>query len=1317
MGHMLWHGRQATVRRPVKLFHNNHLTALLRLTALGSLGLSKEGTSLLTGRRKLLSLLVYLARREGRGFPRGELAALFWPESDESKARQSLRQALVELREVLGEGLEVTDREVRLLPGVVELDANNFEREVDSGVNAAADSRWDGDFLEGLELTAGEELRVWIEVEREQLRRRRAWLGEALVREAESRGAWPEALAHAHRWVTALPHDQAAHARLQALQGLAGQRKESTPGGMALLTPDLVAREADFAILTGLWERVNRGIPGLALIEGEDGTGKSRLLEEFLRWARRRDQKLLILRARAFEAERDRPLLLARHLLAPLADAPGAAGAPAAALRALASFAPEFAERFPNLPAGRPDDLPEAVARVLAEAAGEGRIVLAVDDAHLADGPSRELLVSLYRRPVGGVLAVLTSGPEAFALADLERRPAAAGQLYRVRLGPFDQDDLERALASMAEFRPRDRAALAARLLAETGGNPLAAIELATALADQGLIGPASDGSWVTSLPPAGTPLPLPTSLMETMAGRLRELPPDATRTLQAAAVLAREADIELLLELTGYPAERLEAALGELVARRLVRLAPDGSGRIEFTHETLRRLVYEGLPPMRRQELHGAALAALRRRSTRSSATQAAMAHHQARARRPRGRLRSRLLAAAGVATVALVAVAVAALLLGRSGSGDKTTRTLAVLPLDSGGDTTMVDLDRAAAEALGLALAHVAGLRIMDPAVRLTSSGDARAAGADLVVRGQVERTGTGLHLSGTLRETSRLGNSVAFGAVDGEVDELPQLAARLAGQLFPNRLQTVPFELSAARTGSIPALRSYLNGVRLARQANLEAAAQEYWQATRTDPGFAAAWHGLARINGWFFLADRTRRMADSAAAYATALLPHEQLVLLGWRLFAHGHPDDAEARFRQVLAISPGNVEGTIGLAEVLYHHNWSRGRDELESAPYWESAVAADPTDWRPHVHLWELSAREGHLEEAARRLRRAVEISHDTAGDTRLLLAQLEGDTALSARVARLPAANEWSLMQLATTEGIVTGRLDLARACLLRLTEAGHSGEIRALAHEQLAFVALAEGRWREAMGEIARARGLEPVSAATTEALLWVAPFLPVSLTDSGRPAMRARLARAPLRPVKRTFLFWMDHDRGRESLIRPYLDQLLAREAGDRGPGRPLPLPGPGTMRDSLAELRPFLATSLTAWQRAVLGDTVGVVAALDSAWEGAEAVQEELSPFYARPWDHYLKGVALERDGQTEQAANWLAGSGTVSLATLPYQAPAALRRGRLLERLGQPALAIEAYRRVIRLWGGADPEFQSWVTEARDRLSALGGESP
>lgn len=1306
---MLPTGRQGPVRRLVKRFPINHLTPETRLQTLGALSLAREGESLLSGRRKLLTLLAYLVRREGRGIGRGELAALFWPEADESRGRQSLRQALVELRAVLGDALEVSEREVRLLPGTVTLDASRFEQLVDDGELSEAVALWSGDFLQGTELTAGEELRAWIDGERLQLRRRRAWVGDALIREAEARGAWAEALAHAEAWSEHLPEDDEAAARVEGLRRLGEPRSGAHPGGMALLTPDLVAREADFAILTGLWERVQRGTPGLALIEGEDGTGKSRLLEEFLRWARRRDDRLVILRARAFEAERDRPLLLARHLLAPLALAPGVSAAPAATLRALAAAIPEFAERFPQLPAGRADDLQESVARVLAEAATENRILVAVDDMHLADRPSRDLLESLLRRPVGGVLLVLTAAPEVIGLGELERRPAAAGQLFRVRLGTLDQDDLERALASMAEFRPQDRAALASRLLAETGGNPLAAIELATALADRGIIAPASDGSWVAKLPPPGVPLPLPTTFTETMAARLRELPPSAMRTLQAAAVLARNADVELLLELTGLSSDELDAALSQLLARRLLRTTPESNDRVEFTHEALRRTVYEGLSPVRRGELHAAALGALRRRAPRNSAAAAALSYHQQRAG-PRRPGRSPLILAAAV--VAVLAVGLF-WLLRREPKLEGTVR-LAIVPFAGPSDSASRDYDRLVVEAAALALLRARGLTVVEPAP-IDAPDEARGS-PDLVLETHIEASANALHLRGLVRRAGGDKAVLSTAIIDGQADALPELGARLAGRLFPDRLGgVIPFELSAARSTSVPALQAYFNGIRLARHADMEPAAQAFWQATRRDGTFAAAWHALARINAWYFLGTRAARMSDSAAFYSfKGLLPHEIRLLQAWQEFSHGRADEAEGRFRQVLAISPSNVEATIGLAEVTHHHNRTRGRSSLEAVPLWEQAARADPTDWRPHAHLWELPAAAGRWDEAARWLEAAATFQHDTTAATRLMLSQLRGDSArLLARVAELPADNEWGIMALAETEGVVLGRLDLAAACLERLTEPGHATEVQAFALTQQAQVAFAGGRWREAHDLLARARALEPVSAATIDASLWLAPFLPRSFADSGRRAARTRLRAAPLAPVKRAFLFWFDLDREREPLLREYLDRALGLETG--APGIGATLPERLRQADSLAPMAAALEASLAA-RRAFARDTAGALALLERSWDGAEAGDQQMSAYWSRPWDLYLWARALE-ERRPAFAANLYREVGNLSLTTLPYAAPGALRAGHLLEHLGDTAGAIQAYRRVLRLWAEPDPEFRPAVDEARQRLAALGGARP
>jgi tetratricopeptide (TPR) repeat protein len=203
-------------------------------------------------------------------------------------------------------------------------------------------------------------------------------------------------------------------------------------------------------------------------------------------------------------------------------------------------------------------------------------------------------------------------------------------------------------------------------------------------------------------------------------------------------------------------------------------------------------------------------------------------------------------------------------------------------------------------------------------------------------------------------------------------------------------------------------------------------------------------------------------------------------------------------------------------------------------------------------------------------------------------------------------------------------------------------------------------------------------------------------------------------ARLLHAPVHPVTRTFLFWFDLDRGREELIRAYLRQLLALQQGHRSE-EPLPAPAPGLMADSIEFLRPYLERSLSAWRATRSNDVPGALAALESNWDGMETVQSEVSAAYARPWDHFLKAMLLENLGQREQALRWFSAAGDESIATLPYLAPAALHRGRLLEQMERRSEAAGAYRQVIRLWSGADPEFQPLVEEAREGVRRMAKE--
>src|SRR5689334_18255351 len=96
-------------------------------------------------RRKPLALLSYVARRSPSAVTRTELATLFWGERGEERARQSLRQALLELKQVLADRIDIDPDSVRVAAGVVDLDIVAFEHDLSDGRVTEAIARWSGD--------------------------------------------------------------------------------------------------------------------------------------------------------------------------------------------------------------------------------------------------------------------------------------------------------------------------------------------------------------------------------------------------------------------------------------------------------------------------------------------------------------------------------------------------------------------------------------------------------------------------------------------------------------------------------------------------------------------------------------------------------------------------------------------------------------------------------------------------------------------------------------------------------------------------------------------------------------------------------------------------------------------------------------------------------------------------------------------------------------------------------------------------------------------------------------------------------------------
>jgi Tfp pilus assembly protein PilF/TolB-like protein len=181
------------------------------LITLGTLRLIDDsGEAQLSGRRKELALLAYLARRAPRPTPRAVLAELLWSDRDEDRSRASLRQALSQLRRVLGDVVQATGDHVALPRGAVELDALALESDAAQGRWDGVVSRWNGDFLAGADDLGGEAFHEWLDGERARLRSLAERAFALCVEEREHRGAYREAADLARRWVDAIPDDERA---------------------------------------------------------------------------------------------------------------------------------------------------------------------------------------------------------------------------------------------------------------------------------------------------------------------------------------------------------------------------------------------------------------------------------------------------------------------------------------------------------------------------------------------------------------------------------------------------------------------------------------------------------------------------------------------------------------------------------------------------------------------------------------------------------------------------------------------------------------------------------------------------------------------------------------------------------------------------------------------------------------------------------------------------------------------------------------------------------------------------------------------------
>jgi len=567
--------------------------------------------------RKHLALLVYLALSPTRSRSRDHLLGLLWAEQPEAGARKALNQAVLRLRRALGEGrLRSESDTLALSNDGLEVDALKFLKDAQTAPDDAL-PLLRGEFLEGFHVDGAPEFEDWMSRERD---RYRALAASTLVAAGERRitaGRLSAAADAGRRALGLEPRSEPAVRLMMQAAALAGDRAgalgiykdfavrleqetgeqpprpltalreriqkepERPPEAAAspaspLVGRDQVHRGAFDTVLEGLSKE---GGPRALLIMGPPGMGRSRLLAECVH--RLALQGALVLHARPIESDQDAPWSALRQLVqAGLSQAPGLPAARRDALGALAGLAPELAERFTPREARDVADMAASLADVLKAVAEEQPLVVALDDAHWADGPSLaalgSALVGLKGTPV--VLIVTVAQGVGGAPRELLRLESDIGHNVpglTVRLGELGEADIAALVATLAPWcrdaAERDR--LTRRLAFETGGSPFFAVTLLGALAEA-----ANLQTDLVAWPPArGTleaPLPfsVPSLVRHAIAVRVGELTADELAILRAASVCGQALDLALVAQVAGRAPADVERALPAFERRHLVQ-------------------------------------------------------------------------------------------------------------------------------------------------------------------------------------------------------------------------------------------------------------------------------------------------------------------------------------------------------------------------------------------------------------------------------------------------------------------------------------------------------------------------------------------------------------------------------------------------------------------------------------------------------------------------------------------------------------------------------------------------------------------------
>jgi DNA-binding CsgD family transcriptional regulator/tetratricopeptide (TPR) repeat protein len=392
-------------------------------------------------------------------------------------------------------------------------------------------------------------------------------------------------------------------------------RSVPLPGPLRLPSSlPFVGRWDQLAALAAAQAEAAAGARRVVLVGGEAGSGKSRIVREFARAAY--DDGAAVLHGACDPVVRTPygPFVEALDHLVRFAPPDRLRAVIGPAPGELTRLLPELPARIGALAAPMPADqdteryrLYSAVSDLLAGISTVRPLVLVLEDGHWADTPSLLLLRHVARSVDARLLVVATfRDTEAEVPADLSdtlvdlRR---SDGVVRIRVGGLTEADVldfvGRASGAHVDQAARELAEEIARL---TQGNAFLVCELWQSLVETGSV-VTEDGRLRLIRPPAD--IATPEGVRELASQRLHRLDDATTELLEVGAVAGPEFTLGNVRAATGQADEELLGAVERARASGMIEEIPGRSLDYRFTHELVRRAVYDRLPAHRRATLH----------------------------------------------------------------------------------------------------------------------------------------------------------------------------------------------------------------------------------------------------------------------------------------------------------------------------------------------------------------------------------------------------------------------------------------------------------------------------------------------------------------------------------------------------------------------------------------------------------------------------------------------------------------------------------------------------------------------------------------